>query len=178
MISATNQKLKKRVGWLAYVDAGLRTVVRERPLRINFTLDDGGSKSLRVFTVMMGNCGLLPGGVLLIPDAKMDDGKLDLVALKPLRRLGPFSWLRIINKIGWENGVLRRSRAGRRVIDLVNDAKSVTYRQVEKMSLQVEKPEAVQLDGDDFGEAVAVSGHVDPGALTLKVMPHWTPKLW
>lgn len=177
VISATNQRLKKRVGWLAYVDAGLRTVVRERPLRISFEIDGGSTRSLRVFTVMMGNCGLLPGGVLLIPDAKMDDGKLDVVALKPQPRLGPLSWLRIFNKIGWENGVLRRSRAGRRMIDLVNDTKSVTYRQVETVSLSVKEPEPVQLDGDDFGRAVAVSTRVDSGALTLKVMRHWAPKL-
>jgi diacylglycerol kinase (ATP) len=176
-IVATNPKLKKTFGWLAYVDAGLRTIFTERPLQLTYRADGGARRSLKVFTAMVGNCGLLPGGVLLIPDAKMDDGKLDVVALRPLRRLGPFSWLRIINKIGWENGVLRRSRTGRKIIDLVHDAKSVTYRQVKNIELFVDRPEPVQLDGDDFGKAVQVRTRVDPGALTLRVLPQWDARI-
>lgn len=169
-ISTTRSTLKKRMGWLAYVDAGVRTMLRDRPLQIHYSLDGSPAKSLSVYTVMIGNCGLLPGGVLLIPDAKIDDGQLDVVALRPL---GPFSWLRIWNKIGWENGVLRKTKAGRRLIDLVNDVKSVTYLQSKRYALSVDSPEPVQLDGDDFGLAVAVSGTVDPGSLIVRVLPEW-----
>ena len=169
-ITATRATLKKRLGWLAYVDAGVRTMLKDRPLHIHYTVDGSEVKALSVYTVMIGNCGLMPGGVLLIPDAELDDGKLDVVALRPL---GPFSWLRIWNKIGWENGVLRKSRAGRKIIDLVNDTKSVTYLQSQRYALSVRKPEPIQLDGDDFGLAVAVHGIVDPGSLTVRVLPEW-----
>ena len=171
-ISATRATLKRRLGWLAYVDAGVRTMIRDRPLQIHYTVDQAEVRSLTVYTVMIGNCGLMPGGVLLIPDAKLDDGKLDVVALRPL---GPFSWLRIWNKIGWENGVLRRTRAGRRIIDLANDTRSVTYLRATRYALAVPRPEPVQLDGDEFGLAVAVSGSVDPGALHVRVLPEWQP---
>lgn len=169
-INATRSTLKKRLGWLAYVDAGVRTMLKDRPLEIHYTVDDSEVKPMSVYTVMIGNCGLMPGGVLLIPDAELDDGRLDVVALRPL---GPFSWLRIWNKIGWENGVLRKSKAGRRIIDLVNDTKSVTYVRATRYALAVAKPEPIQLDGDDFGLALSVRGTVDPGALTVRVLSGW-----
>ncbi|PRI11066.1 diacylglycerol/lipid kinase family protein [Leucobacter massiliensis] len=172
-ISATRATLKKRLGWLAYVDAGVRTMLHERPLQIHYSVDGSPVRPLSVYTVMIGNCGLMPGGVLLIPEAKLDDGQLDVVALRPL---GAFSWLRIWNKIGWENGVLRKTRTGRRIIDLVNDTRSVSYTRATRYALAVAQAEPVQLDGDDFGLAVAVRGEVDPGALLVRVLPEWAPR--
>lgn len=169
-ITATRSTLKKRLGWLAYVDAGMRTMIADAPLQIRYSVDGSADQTMRVYTVMIGNCGLLPGGVLLIPDAQIDDGKLDVVALRPL---GPFSWLRIWHKIGWENGVLRKTKVGRRMIDLVNDTRSVSYLRAGSYALSVPQPEPIQLDGDDFGLAVAASGRVDPGALTVRVLPGW-----
>ena len=169
-ITATSSKLKRWVGWLAYVDGGLRTMIKDAPLQIHYSVDGQTPRSLTVFTVMIGNCGLLPGGVLLIPEAEIDDGLLDVVALRPL---GAFSWLRIWRKIGWENGVLRRTKAGRRMIDLVHDTRSVTYLRAGRFALSVPQPEPIQLDGDDFGLALAASGEVDPGALVVRVLPRW-----
>ncbi|MBK0419392.1 NAD(+)/NADH kinase [Leucobacter sp. CSA1] len=169
-IMATRATLKKRLGWLAYVDAGLRTIVKDAPLRIHYSVDGSEPRALTVYTVMIGNCGLMPGGVLLIPDAAVDDGQLDVVALRPL---GAFSWLRIWNKIGWENGVLRKTKTGRKIIDLANDTRNVTYVRATRYALSVPEPEPVQLDGDDFGLALAVNGKVDPGALLVRTLPHW-----
>ena len=73
-ISATKSTLKKRLGWLAYVDAGVRTMISDRPLQIHYSIDRSPVRPLSVYTVMIGNCGLMPGGVLLIPDAQLDDG--------------------------------------------------------------------------------------------------------
>lgn len=171
-ITTTRSSLKKRLGWLAYVDAGMRTMIKDAPLQIHYSVDGTPAKPLTVFTVMIGNCGLLPGGVLLIPDAQLDDGKLDVIALRPL---GPFSWLRIWHKIGFENGVLRKTKTGRKVIDLVNDTRSVNYTRARRYALSVSHPEPIQLDGDDFGLALAASGTVDPGALVVRVLPSWSP---
>ncbi|MBO1900459.1 NAD(+)/NADH kinase [Leucobacter weissii] len=170
LITGTSSKLKKWVGWLAYVDAGVRTMVSNAPLQIHYSVDGSEVSPLTVYSVMIGNCGLLPGGVLLIPDAELDDGKLDVVALRPL---GALSWLRIWRKIGWENGVLRKTKAGRRMIDLVNDTRSVTYLRAGRFAVSVARPEPIQLDGDDFGWALAAGGEVDPGALVVRVLPQW-----
>lgn len=175
-ISLTNPKLKKSLGWLAYVDAGMRSVIKDKPLHVRASYDKKHARNVSVYTVMIGNCGLLPGNVLLIPEAKLDDGLLDVVALKPIGKMRLLSWVPIMAKLGWENGVLRKSAAGRKIIDLTHDTKSVVYRRVKQLSLQVPKEEAVQLDGDDFGHCVALTGRVDPGALTLCVLPQWSER--
>ncbi len=175
-ISLTNPKLKKSLGWLAYVDAGMRSVIKDKPLHVRASYDKKHARHVSVYTVMIGNCGLLPGNVLLIPEAKLDDGLLDVVALKPIGKMRLLSWVPIMAKLGWENGVLRKSAAGRKIIDLTHDTKSVVYRRVKQLQLQVANEEAVQLDGDDFGHCVALTGRVDPGALTLCVMPQWSER--
>ena len=170
LISATSSSMKKRLGWLAYVDAGVRTALAIKPLTIHYSVDGSPTKTTKVFTVMIGNCGLLPGNVLLIPDAQLNDGKLDIVAIRPL---GKLSWLRIWQHIGWENMVLRKTKTGRRLINLSTDTRAVNYLQAQRYSVAVSRPEPVQLDGDDFGLAVAVRGKVDESSLLVRVLPEW-----
>lgn len=166
MIAMTNSKLKKAVGWLAYVDAGVRALPELKPLKIRYSIDNDPWRSTSVHTVMVGNCGSLPGGVLLIPEARVDDGVLDIMALRPE---GAFGWLKIWRKITWENGVLRKSATGRKIIDLTNDVRSVTYRRGADLRLTVEVPEHFQLDGDEFGKVIAVHCWVEPAALNVRV---------
>ena len=166
MIANTNSKLKKAVGWLAYVDAGIRSIPEIRPVRLRVSVDNEPERAVNVHTIIIGNCGKLPGGILLIPDAEPDDGVLDFVALRPR---GPFGWINVWNKVAWENGVLRKSALGRRIIDLSRDVKDVTYLTGRDLRLVVETPQEFQLDGDEFGEAQSVHAWVDPGALTVRV---------
>lgn len=167
MIKNTNSKLKKAVGWLAYVDGIARSVPELKPVRITYSLNKGAQRSMSVHTIIVGNCGMLPGGLLLMPEAKPDDGLLDIAALRPR---GPFGWAKVWRKVAWENGVLRKSALGRRIIDLSADVRDVTYLTGIDLRMTVEgKPEEFQLDGDEFGEARSVHAWVDPGALTVKV---------
>jgi diacylglycerol kinase (ATP) len=166
MIAKTSPKLKKAVGWLAYVDAIGRSLPEIKPVRLRVSIDGETSRSVNVHTIIIGNCGKLPGGILLIPDAQPDDGILDFVALRPR---GPFGWLNVWNKLAWENGVLRKSALGRRIIDLSRDVKDVTYLRGKDLRMTVETPQQFQLDGDEFGEAKSVHTWVDPGALTVRV---------
>jgi diacylglycerol kinase (ATP) len=166
MIAHTSQKLKKAVGWLAYVDGGIRALPEVRPVRVKYSIDRTPSRTTNVHTIMIGNCGRLPGGILLIPDALPDDGLLDFVALQPK---GPFGWLKVWNTLTWENGVLRKSALGRRIIDLTRDVKDVVYLQGKDLRMTVETPQQFQLDGDDFGEAKSVHARIDAHALTVRV---------
>jgi len=166
MISNTRSDLKKAVGWLAYIDGTIRSIPELKPIRLRYSLDKGAERAVNVHSVMVGNCGVLPGGILLIPDARPDDGILDVVALRPQ---GAFGWLRVWNKVAWENGVLRKSSLGRKIIDLTADVKDVTYLRGKDLRLRVDEPQEFQLDGDEFGEVKAVHAWVDAGALTIRV---------
>ena len=166
MIALTNPKLKKTFGWLAYIDAGMRAIPDLKPVKVHFSIDGAPERTTSVHTIIVGNCGGLPGGILLMPEAKPDDGILNIAALKPS---GPFGWLKVWNKVAWENGVLRKSALGRSIIDLTADVKDVLYATGTDLRMTVEQPQEFQLDGDEFGEAKSVHAWVDPGALTVKI---------
>ncbi|MEO7348564.1 MAG: diacylglycerol kinase family protein [Terrimesophilobacter sp.] len=166
MIAKTNPQLKKAVGWLAYVDAGMRALPELKPVRLRYRLNDRAEKPLTAHTLIVGNCGSLPGGILLLPDAQPDDGILDIAALKPR---GRFGWLRVWNKIAWENGVLRKSAAGRKIIDLTADVRDVVYFRGERLRASLEGPQEFQLDGDEFGKVTKIDCTTDAGALIVKV---------
>jgi len=166
MIKNTSTKLKKAVGWLAYVDGITRSIPELSPVKLRYRLDGGAERALTAHTVIIGNCGLLPGGFLLMPEARLDDGILDIAALRPR---GPFGWLNVWNKVAWENGVLRKSAIGRKIIDLSKDVRDVKYLTGKELSMTIEAPEEFQLDGDEFGEATAVRAWVKPHALTMRM---------
>jgi diacylglycerol kinase (ATP) len=166
MIANTRSDLKKAVGWLAYIDGTLRSLPELEPVRLSYSRDKGPRRTLTVHTIMIGNCGSLPGGLMLIPDAKPDDGILDIVAFRPQ---GAFGWLRVWRKIAWENGVLRKTAVGRKILDLSRDVRDVAYWRGRDLRLWVSSPQEFQLDGDEFGEATSVHTWVDERSLTVRV---------
>lgn len=166
MVANTNPELKKRVGWLAYVDAIARSLRDSKQLRINFRADGGGAKTMRAHTVLVGNCGLLPGNVLLLPEATLDDGVFDIVALRPEGFLG---WAQVWVKIVWENGVLRRSSAGRKLMGLSREIRTLRYLKASTFEVRLDRAEEFELDGDDFGVVTGFRTEVDAGALTVRV---------
>ncbi|WP_309620966.1 diacylglycerol kinase family protein [Salinibacterium sp.] len=164
IMSNTDSELKKRVGWLAYAHA-LFVVLRDKnTLRLNYKVDADRTRSARVQAIIIGNCGSLPANILLLPDAVVDDGLLDVIVVKPESFRG---WLEVMVKIFWENGIVGRLRWGRRARGLKTD--SVDFRQAKTLVIKLNRAEEVQLDGDPFGEMVACRITVDPGALTIKV---------
>jgi diacylglycerol kinase (ATP) len=166
MIANTRPELKKRVGWLAYVDAIARSLRDSEKIRMRYRLDGGEEKTMSVHTILVGNVGLLPGNVLLLPDAEPDDGLFDIVTLRPEGFPG---WVQIWIRIVWENGVLRRSSVGRRLAGLNRDVRTLRYLRGRRLSVRLDRPEDFELDGDDFGEVLGFDAHVDPAALVVKV---------
>ena len=167
MIENTNADLKKKVGWLAYVDAIAKSLRGDNNTRLRFQLDGAPARNLRVHTLMIGNCGSLPANILLLPEAAVDDGLFDIVALRPQ---GLFGWIQIWVKIVWENGVLRRSTVGRKLLNnLSREVRALSYLKGREIILRPEEPTIFELDGDTFGEAEAIKAWVDPLALTVKI---------
>ena len=82
-----------------------------------------------------------------------------------------FGWLLIWRKVTWENRVLRRSAVGQKIIRFTDRAirTELTYLRGASVRLTVERPEPFELDGDGFGDVVAVGLTVDHKALRVRV---------
>jgi diacylglycerol kinase (ATP) len=166
MIANTDPKLKQRVGWLAYV-GGIATALRgENRVRLRFQLDDHQARSVRVHSVLIGNCGTLTGNILLLPEAAIDDGVFDIVALRPEGVLG---WFQILWKVLWENGVMRRTEVGRKILSRTKEVRTLRYLKGKEIVLRTEGPQQFQLDGDSMGEVVAVRARMRHQGLTVRI---------
>ena len=88
-------KLKHQFGWLAYAMSGAAHLALP-PARFTIRLDGGPPIEREARSVVVGNSGLLPGGFSLLPDARLDDGMLDVGVLAPH---GPFGWTRLATRV-------------------------------------------------------------------------------
>ena len=78
---------KRRLGWVAYAVSGLAHL-RMPAADFAVRLDGGEPLRRRARCVVVGNAGLLPGGFALLPEARLDDGRLDVGILAPAGVLG------------------------------------------------------------------------------------------
>jgi len=148
VMAAVDPTLKERVGWAAYVVAGVKRL-RGRRTHVTITLDDGTPMQRRVRAVVIGNCGTLTAGIPLMPAAAVDDGWLDVVIVSPRTVLG---WLAV------STSVITRTR---------NPA--VEHARCRSVEIRAERPLHVQLDGDTAGTAKVLRARVDPLALLIRV---------
>jgi len=166
MIANTNPQLKKSVGWVAYVDGAARSLPSAKPFRIMYQISGHRLHSARVQSVLFANCGSLPAGLELIPGASVTDGSMDIVVFQPK---GPFGWLFVWRRVAWDNSFLRKFRAGRRVLALRTRDNAVRYARGAELEVGATEAQFVQLDGDEFGEAVSVRARVMPAGLDITV---------
>ncbi|WP_347345846.1 diacylglycerol kinase family protein [Microbacterium sp.] len=166
MIANTSGDLKKRVGWMAYVDGAARSLVGAKPFSVIYQVPGHRMHRAHVQSILFANCGSLPAGLELIPEASVSDGELDVAIFQPK---GPFGWLLVWRRVAWDNSVLRRFRAGQRVLALRTKDNAVRYARGTGIDVAAESAQPVQLDGDEFGAAVHVHCRVDHGGLVVTV---------
>lgn len=166
MIANTKSKLKKSVGWVAYVDGAARSLPAAKPFRVMYQLDDRRLQSAKVQSVLFANCGSLPAGIELIPEASITDGRLDVAVIQPR---GPFGWVAVWRKVWWENSVLRRTKAGRRVLAMRPRNTSIRFFEGETFDVATRPAQRVQIDGDEFGEAIRMYCRLEAGGLLAAV---------
>lgn len=166
MVANTNPTLKKHVGWLAYVHAISKALRDSDELHLRYQFGSGTTRSIRAHTLLIGNCGTLPANLMLLPDAVLDDGLFDVVFLRPTGFLG---WIQIWVRVAWENGIIRRTKVGRRLMGDTKEIRALQYDTAKSVTARFSRPEEIELDGDSFGEAVAIKTWVDPLALTVRV---------
>ena len=164
MIANTRSDLKKTVGWIAYVDGAARSLAKAQAFRAVYQVDEERLHSAKVHSILFANCGTLPAGIELVPEASIADGTLDIAVIQPTGVLG---WLNVWRKIWWDNSVLRRSRVGRKALERHRRNAAVHYFRGQAAEAAATQPTPVQIDGDEFGEAVRMVCRVETGALLL-----------
>lgn len=165
MIENTDDDLKAKAGWVAYVKAIALSLTDRNKLHLRLQLDGGAEKRVTVHTLILGNCGSLPGNILLLPDAKVDDGLFDLMLMRPSGLMG---WIGVWFKVAWINRILRRTAADESIGELSSD-RHLRYQTGTRLAAHLSRPEGIELDGDGFGEATAFTAWMEPGALTVRV---------
>jgi diacylglycerol kinase (ATP) len=150
IMADTVDVLKDRMGWLAYVEAGIRKLPG-KPVKARISIDGGEPVRRRIRSVMVGNCGRIMGGIEIFPDAKVDDSVLDLLILSPRGRLG---WFGVIA------GIFGRNK---------NETESVDYFQGKTAEITLEHEQEFQLDGDHLGTGKHLTVTVEPDALKVRM---------
>jgi YegS/Rv2252/BmrU family lipid kinase len=143
-IELVNWDLKKRLGPLAYVAAGLKAMTQARPGVIASAEQAGAMGEL----VLLGNGRCYGGSFTLFPEARVDDGLLDVTVFPRVNwaTLARGAWGMLSNRI-WATTEARTFQAS-----------SVT--------LTSETPVTFQLDGENAGRLPATF-RVRPRALRV-----------
>jgi len=158
MVADTDEQLKAKVGWVAYFVAGIKHLHAHR-LRLQLSMDESPWYNVRLRSLMIGNCGRLPGGITLLPDAVLDDGWLDVGAIDT--RVGLLGWGQLFGEVALQRfGV--RSR-------LPNKAGKIDHAQARVVRVRTREPQQIQVDGDIIGRAFEVAVRVAPLSLTVRV---------
>ena len=166
MITNTDEDLKAKAGWAAYVKAIVKSLRDPNELHLRFRLNDGPDKRATVHTLILGNCGSLPANILLMPEAVLDDGLFDVMMTRPGGALG---WIRVWVKVAWTNGVVRRTKAGKALAGEHKNDGDLRYETGSHFTARFSKPEEIELDGDAFGKAVAFKAWIEPGKLHVRI---------
>jgi diacylglycerol kinase (ATP) len=148
VMAGTDPQLKQRLGWGAYIVAGAARL-RGRRTPVTLQVDDGPVQQRRIRAVVVGNLGMLQGGIQLMPGAVPDDGWLDVVVVSPRSLLG---WLSVTGAV-----ITRRGHA------------TVEHFRCRTIEVRAERPLHAQLDGDPAGTAQLMRATVDPLALLIRV---------
>ncbi len=114
--------------------------------------------AVRARTILFANCGELPFAVLA-PDATIDDGKMDLIAIDT--RAGLIGWGYLSVKVFGQS-------AGLKPINVKHDLGNIQFRQTDSARVDISKPFPIQVDGDPIGEARTLLVRVDKGALIVR----------
>jgi len=149
VVAAAPAWLKSRAGWLAYAATGAG--LAHGP-RASFEISlDGTPLACAARSVVAGNAGLLPGGFVLLPTARLDDAQLDVGILAPASLL---DWGRVAHRV-----LTGSRREGRQLL-------SYRARHVE---IRADRELPRQVDGEVIEPGRALTVTVLPAALLVRV---------
>jgi YegS/Rv2252/BmrU family lipid kinase len=150
MLRDADPKLKARLGAVAYVLSGFRNL-RRTATRYELRLDDRQPITRTGQGVLIGNLGRLQGGLPVMPDARPDDGLLDVAVLRTRTVL---DWLRLATS------VIVRRRPSEPELEL---------HRAGRVEVRCSTPQPLERDGEPADPTTHLVVEVVPGALTLCV---------
>jgi YegS/Rv2252/BmrU family lipid kinase len=123
-------------GNLVYLYAALRALAAWKPARFEVVLD-GDPRWFTGYSVAAANSKAFGGGMLIAPDAELDDGRLDVVWVSDVAKLRYLANLPKVFK-------------GRHV-----DSEEVTVLRAAEVTISADRPFAVYADGDHLADLPA-----------------------
>lgn len=161
MIAETNDDLKDKAGWLAYVESLGRALSASEIVPFHITKDDEPGADEEGHTLLIANCGTLQGGVTLLPDADPSDGELDYLVLSA-ETFG--EWAGTLKTMIWDNGIVRR---------LSKDAETTStdaanHGRATKLAVTLPEPRAFEIDGEEIGETRSFTVSIQPSAIRVR----------
>ena len=150
LVSETSSQEKEQLGKLAYAKAML-SELGVKPTTFTFQLDDEPEQTTRGVAVVIANAGQIGGGLEFAPDAKMDDGLLDLCILHRF-------YFRDLLRMAWNSllGNLPKDRA-------------VSFYQAKRIEIKSDPPLDLQVDGEIVDLTTPLVTGVLPKALRVRV---------
>lgn len=161
MISETDDDLKDKAGWLAYVESLGRAFDASEVIDVTVGFNGQDPVAEKAHTLLVGNCGTLQGGVTLLPDAELDDGELDALLLNAD---GVAGWMDTLKNMVWDNGLKRVFGAS----DGAESSDSAIHLRLTSLSVDVSEPRLFEVDGDEIGDATRLVFTVQPAALRVR----------
>jgi diacylglycerol kinase (ATP) len=141
---------KDRLGKLAYVRAGARNLGHSGA-DVKIGIDGDVWFEGRAACVLVGNVGRILGGIEVFPDARFDDGLLDVGVLTAQRRT---DWLRV---------------GARAVLGRIDSSPLVRITQATQATIRLDRTLPWQLDGGDQPRAKKFKVSVLPGRQSILV---------
>jgi YegS/Rv2252/BmrU family lipid kinase len=135
-------------GQLVYLYSAFVTLARWKPAHLRLSADGGGERLVTGYAVAACNSGIFGGGMLLAPDASLEDGLLDVFISHDS------------TKWRYLKGVVKAFK-GRHLED-----PSAELFRARELRVDAERPFRIYADGDPIG-ATPATIRVVPGALRV-----------
>ena len=161
LVASTRPALKARVGWGAYALAAMENLGSPRMDLVLSLLDEAGARRverLRARNLLVANGGRLPAGITLLPQARTDDGLLDVAVIDTVAGLA--GWSSLARQV-LPPYAAHYSESGRSL-------GRVMLRRGGEVAVQLSAPALVEVDGDLLAPTQGMRVRIDPGALLIR----------
>jgi len=152
LIRDADRELKRRFGPLAYILAMFKNL---RVRRARFTVELDGSQRIHVHakTILVCNVGRTMGALPLAPDARVDDGQLDVV---------------VVTFAGFGQLLLLFFRA---ILGGLKQDPRVKFYTAKSVRITASRPMPLQVDGEFIDQTTPVEMTVVPGGIQVMRPP-------